>query len=200
MNMSLKVMAFAAGLLALAMVSGVHVALAQQNSRATDIALVDVAYIMQHAAAAKNFRAQVEEMRADNQKAFEGKIEAITKVYEEIADSRATLSSGTLSDVAYKQQVLELQQLTKEHQNEALARQDRVAGALLEGLRKIADTIEEVVNQISQEQKLLVVLPRSAIVGTAAVPDITQEVLTRLDQRMPTIAVELAKPIKAATD
>lgn len=186
MNVNRKIMALAAGLLALAMIAGDHIALAQENSRTTSIAVVDVQFLMQNSAAAENARAQFEKMLAYYQQVIEGTMEGITKAYETIVNERPTLS-----DDAYQQRLAELRQMAANFQNDALEHQGKLDGALREALQKIADAIEQVVDQIMKEQKLTVVLPRSAIIGTPAVPDITQKVLEYLNQRIPTVAVDL---------
>lgn len=188
MNRRIKVITSAAALLVLALVSGIHVAVAQQNSKATDIAVVDVFYLLEHAAAAKEARAQAWQMSVQDQKAFKAEVDAIGKAIEAISDRRAVPSEAD-----YQRRSLELQKKANDHHDEAVEREISLIRAFVKAMRKIGETTEEIVSKIIEEQKLSMVLSKSATLGTSGVPDITQEVLTRLDQRLPTVAIELAE-------
>lgn len=186
--MNRKIKALTVGSLALAMLTGAHVAFAQEKSRVTNIAVVDVQFVMENAAAAKNLRAQIEKIRANYQKEAKGSQDEVDKLRQSIVQERPKLSED-----AYQQRMRELWRKGAKHQDDVQERQGKLDGALSEALRKIANAIEQVVDRIIKERKVAVVLPRSAFVGTPAVPDITQEVLKRLNQRIPSIAVEVPK-------
>ena len=185
MNVNRKNTILAAGLLALAVVAETRFALAQESP---NIAVVDVQYLLQHSAAAKNALAQSEKMFAEYQKEIDGKLDGIAKAYESLIQERSNLSEDV-----YQRRLLGLRQRTESDQRAVQQTQGKLDGARRHALQKIRDTIEQVVDQIIKEQKLTVVLPRSAIIGTPAVADITQEVLRRLDQRMPPVAIDKPK-------
>ena len=63
MNMKYKIIGLAAGLLLLPMVAEIHVAFAQEKSKAINIAVVDVQFLMENSSAAKTARAQIEKMQ-----------------------------------------------------------------------------------------------------------------------------------------
>ena len=187
-NVNRKIMALAAGLLTLAMVAGVQVALAQQKSSAINIAVVDMQSLMQNSDAAKNARAQIDKMHADYQKEFKGKQEDLNKLFEQMARERPTLSQD-----AYKQRMEDLQQKATKYENDMQERQGKLDDALRKASQKIAAAITQIVDEIIKERRLGLVLPRSISIGTPAAPDITQEVLKRLNQRMPTVSIDLSK-------
>ena len=188
MNMNCKNTILAAGLLALAVVAETRFALAQESPKAPNIAVVDVQFLLQHSAAAKNALAQIEKMVAEYQKEIDGKLEGIAKAHESLEQERSNLSEDV-----YQQRLLGLRQRTESDQRAAQQTQGKLDGARRHNLQKIRGTIEQVVDQIIKEQKLTVVLPRSAIIGTPAVADITPEVLRHLDQRMPPVAIDKPK-------
>ena len=186
--MNRKIMVLAAGLLALAMVAGVDVALAQEKSSAINIAVVDVQFLMQNSDAAKNIRAQIEKMRAGYQQEIKSKQENIDKLNQSIAQERPTLSEDV-----YQQRVRELRQKAANYRIDMQERQDKLDGAFRGASQKIAAKIVEVVNEVKKERDFTLVLSRSAIIDTPGVPDVTQEVLRRLNQRMPSVALDLPK-------
>lgn len=188
MNVNRKIITLAAALLALAMVARVHVALAQEKSSAINIAVVDVDFVLQNSDAAKNLGAQIEKIRANYQQEVKDKQDEVDKLSQSIAQE-----GPGLSEDAYQQRMRELRQKIANHQSDMQERESELDGAFRGASQKIAAAIEQVVDEITKEQNFVLVLPRSVIVGTPAVPDITQEVLERLNQRIPSVAVDLPK-------
>lgn len=187
-NVKWKIIALAAGLLSLAIVAEIHVALAQEKSKTANIAVVDVQFLMENSSAAKNARAQIEKMQVTYRQEIEGKLESVTKAYQSLAQERSRLS-----EEAYQQRMQELRQKAANYQSEAQERLGKLDLGSRGGLQKIAAAIEGIVNDIIKEKKFSVVLPRSSIIGTPTVPDLTQEVLKRLNQRIPSVNIEIPK-------
>ena len=188
MNMKYKIIGLAAGLLLLPMVAEIHVGFAQEKSKAINIAVVDVQFLMENSSAAKTARAQIEKMQVTYRREIEGKLEEVTKAYQRLAQERSRLSED-----AYQQRMQELRQKAANYQSEAQERLGKLDVGLRGGLQIIAASIEGIVNDIMKEKKFSVVLPRSSIIGTPAVPDITQEVLKRLNQRTPSVTIDIPK-------
>ena len=178
----------AAGLLALAVVAETRFAWAQESPKAPNIAVVDVQFLLEHSVAAKNALAQIEQMFAEHQKETDGKLDGMAKAYESLIQERLNLSEDV-----YQRRLLGLRQRAESDQRAGQQTQVKLDGVRRDTLRKIRGAIEQVVDQIVQERKLTVVLPRSAIVGTPTVADITQEVLRRLNQQMPAVVVDNPK-------
>lgn len=183
-----KIILVAAGLLALRTIATPHVGLAQEKPGAMKIAVVDVQFLMENSEAAKKTRAQIEQLQVEYRKEFEGKLEEVTKAYQNLAQEHPSLS-----EEAYQRRAEELRQKAANYQREAEERLGKLDLGLRGGLQKIAAAVEGIVNDITKERKMSVVFPRSSIIGTPAVPDITQEVLRRLNQRIPTLTIEIPK-------
>ena len=188
MNMKYKIIGLAAGLLLLPMVAEIHVAFAQEKSKAINIAVADVQFLMENSSAAKTARAQIEKMQVTYRREIEGKLEEVTKAYQRLAQERSRLSED-----AYQQRMQELRQKAANYQSEAQERLGKLDVGLRGGLQIIAASIEGIVSDIMKEKKFSVVLPRSSIIGTPAVPDITQDVLKRLNQRTPSVTIDIPK-------
>ena len=160
------------------------VALAQEKSSA--IAVIDVRFVMQNADAAKNVRAQIEKARAELQEKAKGEEEALDKLTQSIAQQRPTL----VADV-YEQLLRGLREKVANHEIDMQERQDKLDRASLEASKKVAGAIVQIVDEIVKEQNFAFVLNRSAVISTTV--DITQEVLKRLNQQMPSITIDLPK-------
>lgn len=178
----------AIGLLALEMAAGVHVASAQEKSPATNIAVIDMTFVLQTSTAAKNLRAQVEKIRADFQREIIHKQDEMDKIDQSLVRERPKLS-----DRDFQQRLRKLRQTVANNESDMQERQSNLDGAFRGASQKVVAAIEQTVDQIIKERKFSVVLPLSSIIGTPAAPDITQEVLKRLNQRMPSVAVDIPK-------
>jgi Skp family chaperone for outer membrane proteins len=188
MNMNRKITAVAAGLVWLTLVAEMVATAAQEKSGNANIAVVDVQFLMENSTASKNIRAQIDQIRAKYQKEFKEKQEELTKLFQSIAGERSTLSPD-----AYQRRVGELQQKASNYENEAQERQSKLDSALGAASNRISSAIGKIAEEIMKEQKFVLVLPRSISIGAPAVPDITQEVLKRLNKQMPILAIEIPK-------
>lgn len=186
--MNRKILALAVGLLAVAIVGGAHFAFAQQKSSAGNIAVVDVQFLMQNSNAAKNARAEIEKARAELDEKAKREEAELQNLNQSIAKQRPTLSAQ-----AFQQLLRGVRQKEATQEIDMQERRDKLDAASREAQRTIAAAIEQSVNNITKERNYAVVLPRSVIVGTPAVPDITQEVLKRLNQRTPSVTIDLPK-------
>ena len=173
---------------ALILIVGGQIALAQGSSLSTSIAVIDPQFLLYNSNAAKNARVQGERIRVQYQQDFKGKQDGLDQLYETLAAERATLPPEV-----YQQRARDLQQRAAVYQREAQERQLKLDSALNGASQKIAAAMTQVVDEIIKENKLTLVLPRSITIGTPGVPDITQDVLTRLNQKMPSVTIDLPK-------
>ncbi len=187
-NLKCKIITLAAGLLWLAMIAEVCVVFAQEKSGAANIALVDVQFLMENSSVSENVRAQIDRIRANYQKEFKEKQEELTRLFQNIARERATLPQD-----AYQRRLGELQQKASNLEKEAQERQGKLDSAMAAASNKITSAIGQIAGEIMKEKKFVLVLPRSISIGAPTVPDITQEVLRRLNERMRTLAIEISK-------
>jgi Skp family chaperone for outer membrane proteins len=183
-----KITILAAGLLWFAIIGEGRVVSAQEKSGAGNIALVDVQFLMENSAVSENIRVQINRIRADYQKEFKEKQEELTRLFQSVARERATLSQD-----AYQRRLGELQQRASNLEKEAQERQGKLDSAMAAASNKITSAIGQITGEIMKERKFALVLPRSISIGAPTVPDITQEVLKRLNERMRTLAIEIPK-------
>lgn len=178
----------AAALLSLPLVVDVDVASAQEKPAAASIAVIDVQFLMQNLDAAKSARARIEKMRADYQAEVKAKHDELTRLGQTIMEER-----GKISAEAYQQRTRDLRQKVDESEREVQERQAKFTDALRGISQLIAAAIDATADEITKERRLTLVLLRSAVVGTPSVPDITPEILQRLNQRMPAVTIDIPK-------
>ena len=183
-----EVISLIVGLCAMTIASAPRSATAQPPSSAGGVAVIDTQVLLSDATASKTMRLQAEQIRAIYQQEIRVKQEEIDKLTQALAQQRATLS-----DDVYQQRLRELRQSTANAQSDLQERQIKLDGALRAASQKLTAAIEQVVNEVMKEQQLTVVLNRAAVIGTPTVPDITQEALKRINQRMSTVSIELPK-------
>jgi len=180
--------ALAAGLWALPLVAGAKVAVAEQMPSAISIAVVDVQLLMQNSDAAKSIVAQIEKVRADYQRFIVAEQEDVQRLDQAITQQRTTLSPQ-----AYQQRVQELRDKVAAYQRDAQDRQGKLDSSSRGAAQKIELLIVQIVDEIKKERNFTLVLSRSAVVDTTTFPDVTQEVLARLNQRLPSVTIDLPK-------
>ncbi|MCC7016270.1 MAG: OmpH family outer membrane protein [Rhodospirillales bacterium] len=183
-----RIVALTAALSFLAMGAGVRVAWAQGNPPATNIAVVDMNFVLENSDPAKNLQAQIEKARGAYQQEVQSKQDEIEKLGQSIERERPGLSEDAL-----QQRMRALRQKIANNESDMQERQSKLEAAFLGAPEKIIITIEQLVDEVRKERNYALVLPRSIIVGTPQVPDITQDVLKLLNQRMPSVAVNIPK-------
>jgi Skp family chaperone for outer membrane proteins len=154
-------------------------------AHAAEAALVDLQFVMQNAEASKNLRLQVEKMRAEHQLKAKAEQDEIEKLNQALAREREKIS-----DAEYWKRLRALRQRAANSQIDAQERQERLDAALAAASEKIAAVIVQIVDEVRKERNFAFVLSNTATVGKAAIPDITPEVLKRVNQRMSTVAFD----------
>ncbi len=188
MTLSSKIMGLATALWAFGLAAGAGLSQVGAQTGTANIVVVNVERVMQNAAAAKSARAQVAKMRASVQQEIKRKMGKITKSYKKLKKKQSTYSKDL-----YKQLLGELRKEAVADQNTALDRHRKLDRALSQASDKIAVAVEQVVSGIIKERKLALVLPRSGVIGRPGVPNITAEVIKRLDRLVPSVVVEVPK-------
>jgi outer membrane protein len=172
---------FAAVALAIALAGG---AMAQQKG--SEIAIIDTQLLLEKAEAAKNARQQIEKLRAEI-------VQSVNEQQQELRQMNQTLvkDRATLAEEVFQQRMREIVQKNAEMQRAAQEQQHKLDAASRAAAQKIEGVVSEIVDELKKEHKYALVVVRSATMGKPTVPDITSDVLGRLDRRMPTVEVTL---------
>jgi Skp family chaperone for outer membrane proteins len=152
------------------------------------IAVVDVGMVFRESAAVKSINTQLrpylESFRAD-----------AAKVEQELRDSQDELARRQATVLTPDASVAErhdLEQRALEAQEKVVRRKHSLDQAQTAAMRKVEIALNKIVLQIFTERKLTLILRRDQTAFFNPALDITKDVITRLDQQLPT--VEIAPP------
>jgi outer membrane protein len=148
------------------------------------IAVVDIQAVMQSAAAAREAHAQYEVLAAADEARVAEDMAAVTAGYESLLAERDALSAEE-----YQDRLIDLRAQAEAAQRRALERRDALDRALRDALEEISSAVEWIANEFIRESGLSAIQPRSAFIGTPALPDVTDDVLRRLDEILPSVRV-----------
>lgn len=151
------------------------------------IAVIDSQRVNREAAALKNARQQLEQFRFNFQSEIAKEEEKLRAEEQEIARQRSVLSPEAFEQrrQAFQAKVIELQKRIQER-SQSLEK-------MLNGVREqVTVQVIEILKGLATERGFNMVLDRAQVqifIGDSI--DITPEVLKRLDQRLPTVKVNL---------
>ena len=171
------------GIVASALMASASQAAAQAN-----IAVVDTQYVVQMSEVGKSLRGQADRQRGADDRTLKVEEDALTKQEQTLLQQRTTLSAEE-----YQKRVQDLRKKNADVQRGAQDREARLEVGYRNAAIKIENTIELIVNEIDKERNFVMAVRRSALAGNTSAPDITQDVLKRLNQRMTNVALELPK-------
>lgn len=162
-----------------------------QELPSTVAAVIDYQRILKEAQAARSIREQIEARR----KAYQDEISEEEQRLRE-ADQAFAKQSSVMSPEAraekrrdFEKEVVEVQRLVQERRSEL----DRASAMALNEVKKV---LIEIVTGMAEERGFNLVLPSSEVLFFSRRIDLTEEVLTELDARLPRVEV----PKVAAAD
>jgi outer membrane protein len=153
----------------------------------TVAAVIDYQRILRDAAAARSIRAQIESRR----KAYQGEIskeeQRLHEADKAFAKQRSLLTPEAFAEKrrAFEEDVSEVQRLVQQRRREL----DQVAEV---ALNEVKTALIEIVTGIAEERGFNLVLPSSEVLFFARRIDLTEEVLAKLDARLPDVVVSQA--------
>lgn len=152
---------------------------------ANTIAVVNIQQIMKEATAAKSVREQLE----SKQKAFQSEIskkeESVQKEDQALAKQR-----GVLAKDAYEKKVAEFKKKVTDVQKEVQGKKAQLDGGFERALGDIQKVVTEIITEMAKEKGFVVAIPTSQILYSDAKLDITAEVLSALNKKLPKVDVK----------
>jgi outer membrane protein len=154
------------------------------------ILVVDVQSLLQNSKSAKMVRQQIEQKRGEYTK-------EISHQEEVLRQERDTLQrqQGTLSADALNQKAKDFQQKVNELDRTVQAKRQALEKSNAEALEKIQEAMLKIITGIYKERKANLVFQRSELVLFDQGFDVTDEVLQKLDEQLPTLTVNFATPV-----
>ena len=153
------------------------------------VAIIDVQVILVDSKAVKNIREQITKFGTQFEKEIEKERNEIRTANQELARQRTILSPEAFAEKRrkFEQRVVKVQRLVQQRQREL----DKSRNEAMIILNK---AYTEIVWKIAKELNLAVILRKNQTAYAIPSLEITRKVLTRLDEKLPTVKV--SKPGK----
>jgi outer membrane protein len=175
--------AFAAVLACLAAAPPAAAAAAEQLPPAVG-AVIDYQRVLREAKAAKSIREQIEARRKLYQDQIAKEEQKLNDADKELAKQRAVLSAEAFNGKRqeFQKKVGTVQRMVQERRRTL----DQVSSS---ALNQVRNAMIEIVSDLSEERGFNLVLPSSAVLLFSPQIDLTQEVIKRLDGKLPSVKV-----------
>jgi len=171
---------------ALALCAALPAAAAAQEARDPAVAVLDVQRVLRDSSAAQSIRTSVDALRAREEEAIEAERQRILEDEKTLRKQETILAPEVLNR---KRRDLEQRyaglRRRAEQVNTALNQ------AVNEGMGRLRSEMAQVLGDVMQERSVNITLPRAAVLLFDPDLNITDDVLARLDERLPTIEVNL---------
>lgn len=151
------------------------------------IAIIDVQRILQESLAAKSIQKQLESQRAKFQGETESEENNLRQSEEELTKLREKSDAHTYAD---REQQLRQRFLAVERHVEA--RRKVLDQAFTESMNSVRAALLEIVDGVAHEHSANLVLVKQQALWVDKPLDVTDEVLDRLNKKMPQLAVKIA--------
>lgn len=153
------------------------------------VLVVDVQALLQNSKAAKMVRGQIEQKRNEYTKEISHQEESLRAERDAIQRQQASLSADALN-----QKGREFQQKVNDLERNVQGKRQALEKSNGEALSKIQEEMLKIIADIAKQRKANLVLQRSDIVLFDQSFDVTDEVLEKLDEQMPTLTVNFVAP------
>lgn len=188
----MKTMLYSVACAAMLMFTAPAMAADTTATASTGIAIVNIQQIMRDSTAAQNVREQLE----SKQKAFQSEIskkeESLQKEDQELGKKRSVLSKA-----AFDEKATAFRKKATDVQKEVQTKKATLDSAFEHALNDIQKVVTEVISDLAKEKNFSVAVPTSQILYGDTKLDISEEVLKRLNQKMPKYDVKFEAPAEA---
>lgn len=151
----------------------------------TAIGVVNVAKIMQTSKAATSVRSQLQ----TKQKAFQSELDAKEKAL--LAEDQSLVKQKDSADkAAFEKKVKDFREKAATEQREVQSKKAALDKSFAAALEEIQKNVLDITKQVAAEKKINLVLGSAQVLYGDTSLDITDEVLKRLDAKLPTVAVK----------
>ncbi|MFC3225886.1 OmpH family outer membrane protein [Marinibaculum pumilum] len=167
------------------LVAGAAPAALAQKLPPTVIAIIDTPKILRQSKAGQAVARQVEQYSQDAQKEIAAKEQSLRKKEETLSGQR-----NVLSQEAFQREAQSFQKDVGDMQRQVQQRKIALDQSMAQGNQQIFRVIEEILKELAREMAFDLVLERTQVAAIVNQQmEITQEVLRRLDQKLPTVTV-----------
>jgi outer membrane protein len=160
-----------------------------QSLPAAVVAVIDYQRLLRESAAARSIREQIESRRKAYQEEISKEQQRLQEADKELAKQRSLVSPEALTGKRREMEegMAGLQKLVQERRREL----DSASAAALNEVKR---ALLEVLAALADERGFNLVLPVSEVIWAPARMDVTEEVLSKLNERLPDVQVTKASP------
>jgi len=159
-----------------------------------NILVVDVQSLLQNSKSAKMVRQQIEQKRAEYAKEISQEEQTLRQERDALQRQQSSLSAEQLN-----QKGREFQQKVNELDKSVQGKRQALERSNAEALEKIQGAMLKIITELAKDRKANLVFQRSELVLFDQVFDVTDEVLQKLDEQLPTLTVNFTPPPAAPT-
>jgi outer membrane protein len=154
------------------------------------VMVVDVQSLLQNSKAAKMVRDQIEAKRAEYAKEISHQEEALRQERDSLQKQQGSLTAEQLNVKGR-----EFQAKVNELDRDVQAKRQALERSNADALQKIQEVMVKIITDIAKERKANLVFQRSELVLFDQGFDVTDQVLQKLDEQMPTLTVTFVAPV-----
>jgi outer membrane protein len=156
------------------------------------VIVVDVQALLQNSKAAKMVRQQIEAKRADYAKEISHQEETLRQERDALQRQQASLTADQLNAKGR-----DFQAKVNELDRDVQAKRQALEHSNSDALQKIQEVMVKIITDIAKDRKANLVFQRSELVLFDQGFDVTDEVLQKLDEQLPTMTVNFVAPVAA---
>ena len=153
------------------------------------VMVVDVQALLQNSKAAKMVRGQIEQKRNEYTKEISHQEETLRAERDALQRQQASMSADALN-----QKGREFQQKVNDLERNVQGKRQALEKSNGDALSKIQEQMLKIIADIAKDRKANLVFQRADLVLFDQSFDVTDEVLQKLDELMPTLTVDFAVP------
>lgn len=153
------------------------------------IAVVDIQQVMKESTAAKNVREQLESKQKTFQAAITKKEETLQKEDQELGKQKSVLSKE-----AFEEKARAFRAKATDVQKDVQSKKALLDSAFEHSLNDIQKVVTEIISDIAKEKGFLLAVPSSQILYADGGLNISNEVLERLNKKLPKLDVKFEAP------
>ncbi|MGB0631546.1 MAG: OmpH family outer membrane protein [Alphaproteobacteria bacterium] len=159
-----------------------------QNSPVPAIGIVDVQKVLRDSKASKSIRPTIDQMRKEFQKQVSGQEQRLRQAEQELSRQRAILAPE-----AFAQKRRTFSEQAREAQASVQNRRRDLDRAFNDTKNEILKSLIVVAQEVATEKKLNILIEKRFIFISAKKLDVTDEIIKRLDKRLPKVAIDFSK-------
>ena len=154
------------------------------------VMVVDVQALLQNSKAAKMVRSQIEQKRGEYTKEISHQEESLRAERDALQRQQASLSPESLN-----QKGRDFQQKVNDLERNVQSKRQALEKSNGDALQKIQEEMLKIIADIAKLRKANLVFQRTDLVLFDQTFDVTDEVLQKLDEQMPTLTVNFVAPV-----